>query len=152
MTNRYTPSPTPPPATVSSERVVVGINGSAASEAALQVGIRLSRALGLSVTAITTWQEDDVVLDFPTAGLDYPSEARKSMRRVTGRVFPGAWPPWFQAEVREGDTARVLIEESTAAQFLVIGHSSHRALTRLLYGSTSSFCVTHAHCPVIVVP
>lgn len=151
MSNRSDPMPEARSETApSAQRIVVGVDGSVASASALELGIRLCHALELSLTAIATWQEDDMVLDFPTGDPDHHAAAGRTLNRVAGQAFQGPWPAWFNAELREGDTAQILIEESATAQFLIIGHSSHRALTRLLYGSVSAFCVTHAHCPVIV--
>lgn len=50
-----------------------------------------------------------------------------------------------------GHPAEVLVDESKAADLLVVGSRGHGAITGVLIGSVSIHCVTHAHCPVVVV-
>jgi nucleotide-binding universal stress UspA family protein len=46
----------------------------------------------------------------------------------------------------------VLVEASSGAQLLVVGSHGHGDLVERLIGSVSHYCVTHARCPVVVVP
>jgi nucleotide-binding universal stress UspA family protein len=56
------------------------------------------------------------------------------------------------AAVGHGGPAQVLLEASQSAALLVIGSRGRGGFSRLLLGSTSTQCATHASVPTIVVP
>lgn len=54
--------------------------------------------------------------------------------------------------VAEGQSSSVLITAASDAQLLVVGSRGRGGFTRLLMGSTSTQCATHASTPTVVVP
>jgi nucleotide-binding universal stress UspA family protein len=60
-------------------------------------------------------------------------------------------PDWL-IEFAKGAPGPVLVRESRDSQALVIGTREHVGLGRLLSGSISHYCISHASCPVISVP
>ena len=56
-----------------------------------------------------------------------------------------------EARVTEGPAAEALIDASQRASVLVVGSRGHGGFVGLLLGSVSQQCVTHAHCPVMVM-
>jgi nucleotide-binding universal stress UspA family protein len=56
------------------------------------------------------------------------------------------------ARVAPGRPGHVLVDASSSAQLLVVGSHGHGDLVGRLIGSVSQYCVTHARCPVVVVP
>jgi nucleotide-binding universal stress UspA family protein len=54
--------------------------------------------------------------------------------------------------VAQGNAARALIEASKDADLLVVGSRGLGGFMGLLVGSVSQQCVSHAHCPVVVIP
>jgi nucleotide-binding universal stress UspA family protein len=53
--------------------------------------------------------------------------------------------------VIEGHPAPALIEASRGADLFVLGSRGHGEFVGMLLGSVSEHCVTHAHCPVLVL-
>ena len=60
-------------------------------------------------------------------------------------------PDWL-IQFAKGDAGPVLVRQSRHAALLVIGSPDHVGLGRLIAGSIAHFCVSHATCPVVVVP
>jgi hypothetical protein len=46
----------------------------------------------------------------------------------------------------------VLVERFQGAAALVLGNRDHVGIDRLLVGSVSHYCLSHASCPVVAVP
>ncbi len=54
-------------------------------------------------------------------------------------------------QVLEGYAARVLVEQASAADLLVVGSRGRGAFGRMLLGSVGLYCASHAPCPVVIV-
>jgi nucleotide-binding universal stress UspA family protein len=132
-------------------RIVVGVDGSAASVDALRHGIRIARALGASVEAVTSWQYGgyaSVLGEF----MDVPEEdARAILAESTTAVFGAKVPDWFTTAAFHGDAQRVLIEQSKGAEMLIVGSRGLGGLAGMLLGSVSAICAERASCPVLIV-
>ncbi|WP_159622528.1 universal stress protein [Ruania rhizosphaerae] len=136
-------------------RIVVGVDGSRASHEALRQGARLARELGYDVEAIAVWASTPVTLGGVYLDLQWdPAEdASRALDTAVGAVFPAGRPAWCKLTLREGRPAEELVEAARGAAMLVVGRRGHGSgLAALLLGSVSSACVSHAHCPVLVVP
>jgi hypothetical protein len=59
---------------------------------------------------------------------------------------------WRLEFYNAGDPGRVLVAESAHAVLLVIGTREHVGWGRILNGSISHYCLSHAMCPVVAVP
>jgi len=55
-------------------------------------------------------------------------------------------------DIVEGPAAAVLVERSRDAALLVVGTQAHIGVQRLLGGSVSHHCLSHAACPVVAIP
>ncbi len=148
------PSVSPDPAPVAPVprvgRVVVGLDGSDSSLAALYRGIRIATALNASLETVTSWRYPS---GYAEVGTDYSpySDAESIRADAVKATFAGAPPAWFSSVSREGDAARVLIEESKGAEMLIVGSRGHGGIVGLLLGSVSATCAEHAECPVLII-
>ncbi|MFI9122611.1 universal stress protein [Streptomyces bikiniensis] len=133
-------------------RVVVGVDGSPASHAALRWALRYARRTGAAVRAVGAY-------DLPGAGwsasavdvLFDEEQARRSLSEELGAVLAAdADVPLVQHVVR-GNPAQVLIGESDGAELLVVGSRGRGGFASLLLGSVSQQCAAHASCPVVIV-
>lgn len=143
-------------------RIVVGVDGSAESKAALRWAARLAPTLGCTITALTAWQ-------FPVlAGMNpavmnvgmapyFPEmwhpeqDARELLDTTVQEVFGDERPPGLTLSVVHGQPASALLEASEEATMLIVGSRGHGGFTGMLLGSVSSACAEHAACPVLVV-
>lgn len=145
--------PTPPGA-----RVVVGVDGSWCSLAALAWAVAEGGLRHIPVHVVLAWQLSAVVGMSPLLlppGYDLQVEGRHTLdgilRDHTGP--PADRPPGspITSEVINAHPAEALVDAARDAALLVVGSRGHGGFTELLMGSVSQHCVTHAHCPVVVV-
>ena len=61
-------------------------------------------------------------------------------------------PEGMQVVTRSGNPAEVLIQLGRDADLVVVGSRGHGGFRYLLTGSVATQLVTHAPCPVVVVP
>lgn len=133
-------------------KVVVGIDGSAASIAALQRGIRIADALGTKLEMVTSFTFPAYAGTVPfEVEVSPESDARSILTTVSDTVFGGPAPVWVSQIVREGSAARVLIDAGEGAEMLIVGSRGHGGIAGLLLGSVSAECAEHASCPVLVM-
>lgn len=126
--------------------VVVAVDGSPASLAALRQAARLGEALARPVAAVSVWANPAVV---PPAS-DLAQDARLQLRESVRLVF-GDGPNDVDQIVVQGRPAAVLEELSAGAEMVVVGSRGHSGLAGTVLGSVSGHVAAHAHCPVLVV-
>jgi nucleotide-binding universal stress UspA family protein len=139
--------------------VVVGIDGSAASAAALRWALARPAAPGgpaEPVRAVLAWS----YLDQHDHGFD-PSygeaDALLVLERVVGEARAAVAPPPggverpVQTEVVNGLPAEVLLDASDGASLIVVGARGTGGFEDLLLGSVGTHLVHHAAVPVVVV-
>jgi nucleotide-binding universal stress UspA family protein len=139
------------------EHVVVGVDGSPASTAALAWAIRHARGLGATIHAVIVWHYPDAAGQAPvgvapksvTTGVEQ-SRDEILEQAITDAVGTDPGVP-IEREIAYGHPAQVLIDESKDADLLVVGSRGHGGFTGMRLGSISMHCVTHALCPVTVV-
>jgi len=134
-------------------RIVVGLDGSPSSIAALEWAASQAEATGAGLEVLMTWE-------WPTSygmTIAVPSEydpTRESERFLGDLLKPvREMHPRVSIEstVVEGHPAPVLVEASLGADLLVVGSRGHGEFAGMLLGSVSEHCVTNAHCPVLVM-
>ncbi len=136
-------------------RVVVGVDGSAASRAALGCALEEARWRHAMV---------EVVHAYPVPapggslyGASFPTPPRGELERDAMEVIEhtlGVAPDDVEVEriVTPGPAAAHLLHVARGAELLVVGSRGRGGFAGLLLGSTSQHVVRHAPCPVLVVP
>lgn len=115
------------------DRVVVGVDGSPASRAALDWAVGLAGLCGAEVIVVHARG----LLDRLHEGATAPA--------------PPAATRWVE---RDGNPVEVLLEaaEHERADLVVVGSRGLGGYPELLLGSTSTQVAQHAPCPVVIIP
>jgi nucleotide-binding universal stress UspA family protein len=139
----------------SSNIVLVGVDGSPESGAALKYAVAEAGRRGARLRVVATYFPEYAVhgrtqpLTASETGIEVDIEAQ-TRRMVEEALVDDAAPP-VDIVVAAGPAAGVLIDKSGEVDVLVLGHRGRGGFASMLLGSVSLQCVLHAHCPVIVV-
>lgn len=144
------------PGDTASRRIVVGVDGSPGSLAALRFAVVEADLRHADVRAVCAWR-------YPEANGGWsvvPPEAynpHAAARQVLTDAIAAISGPADRTVVvapmtTEGHAAAVLVEAAAETDLLVVGSRGHGGFIGLLLGSVSQHCVHHARCPVVVVP
>jgi len=134
-------------------RIVVGVDASAPSQAALAWAVKQAALTGAVVDAVIAWEVPanySFLVQVPV-DINYADIAAQVVTDAIAEVSG----PGEQVKIRsmptEGSPARVLLDASKGAELLVVGFRGHGGFTEALLGSVSQHCVHHATCPVVVI-
>ncbi|HEY2126554.1 MAG TPA: universal stress protein [Streptosporangiaceae bacterium] len=133
-------------------RIVVGVDGSGSSKAALRWAIRQAKLTGSSVEAVTSWRYPPPYGLTPgsESAFDFEANAKNVLVEALAEVSGLEPDVPVRPLVTEGIAAEVLLHEARGADLLVVGSRGHGGFASALLGSVSMYCVLHAHCPVLV--
>ncbi|MFF1870508.1 universal stress protein [Streptomyces sp. CB03911] len=133
-------------------RIVVGVDGSPASEQALRWAVAQARLTGDPVDAVICWALPTVYGRAPiSVDRELGRAAGKVLDQVVARTFGGVRPEEVRTTAVPGNAAEVLVERSRGADLLVVGNRGRGGFGAALLGSVSQYCVQHAPCPVVVL-
>jgi nucleotide-binding universal stress UspA family protein len=135
--------------------VVVGVDETPASRAALAFAMREAARRGSAVEVITAWSRQGMNGTPSSNGAIEPSRQRAqqiqdtavalALREIDDR-------PVLSRQVVEGDAGEVLSRLAKDAAYLVVGSSRTEPQRDLSLGSVTDYCVRHATCAVVVIP
>lgn len=135
-------------------RIVVGVDGSPHSIAALQWAAHVAPQLNCHIEAISVWTYPASTamehVSMPEPSL-FEDAARASLHSALDEAFGASKPHGLQTRVVEGYPATELIDASKSAAMLVVGSRGRGGFVGMLLGSVSARCAEHATCPVVVV-
>jgi nucleotide-binding universal stress UspA family protein len=143
------------PATTT-DRIVVGVDGSPHSVAALGYAFEQADWRSSALVAVHAWSRPVSSEPGDILPLVYDAtEVQAEESRVLAEAVAG-WSERYpdvpvEQRVVRGHAASVLSDESREAQLLVVGSRGHGGFTGLLLGSVSHRVLHHARCPVAVV-
>jgi nucleotide-binding universal stress UspA family protein len=137
-------------------RIVVGVDGSAESVAALRWACREASLRGAEVLAVLALeaachQVASYAVPAPRSSGGSWGSARDVLRRSVSEavsLFPDVK---VRTEIAEGLAARVLLDHAAGADMLVLGQTSHGPDPYRAAGPVIRACLRAARCPVVVI-
>ncbi|MFG2794878.1 universal stress protein [Streptomyces sp. NPDC048419] len=138
----------------SAPRIVVGVDGSESSKAALRWAARHAGLIGGVVETIIAWEYP--YYWFGWSGpveepVDWEDSARKTLTEAIGETIGPDRRVEIHARVLQGNPAGVLTNAAQGAELLVVGHRGYGGFTQVLLGSVAHQCAQRASCPVLVI-
>ncbi len=145
------------------QRIVVGVDGSAGSRAALRWASEKAELRDAELEAVMArmpplpmalFGPGSTPIPTTTAPLDLEARARKSeetLQQILREVFGAQLPSRLTWHFQEGHPVGVLLARTADADLLVVGARGEGGFSGLLTGSVSEQCVRHAACSVVVV-
>lgn len=132
-------------------RIVVGVDGSAGSRAALEFAIKEASLRGAHVDAVISWHIPVMAMEAGVASNFDPAGWARSTLEGELAALP-AGDVRVEGRVTQGHPSVALLEAAAGADLLVVGTRGRGGFSGLLLGSVSRHVVANAPCPVIVVP
>jgi nucleotide-binding universal stress UspA family protein len=127
--------------------VVVGVDGSPSTDAALGLAFDAAAARGTHVVAIRAYVP-------PSPAVLPHSAVEAAVREMLAGSLAG-WQDKYpsvrlESHLVVGRAAKVLVGASHTAQLVVVGSRGHGGFTGLLLGSVGQQLMHHAECPVLI--
>lgn len=141
-------------------RVVVGVDDSPGALHALRWALGDAARRGATLEVVHAWEPPLAFGPVDLGPIPVPDDgereaaARAVLEAVVAKALeePGPRPPELDRVLVADASAPALLERSRGADLLVLGRRGRGGFTGLLLGSVSHQCITHATCPVVVVP
>jgi nucleotide-binding universal stress UspA family protein len=136
------------------ERILVAIDGSAASDRAFEKALELASLTGATLTALAV----EGPLPAYAATIGEVEEVRREKDSFFRRLIAaaeeqaGAAGVPLEVELRPGHAAELIVRvaHERGSDLIVLGHRGHFLRDHLL-GSTADRVAEHAGCPVMIV-
>ncbi|GLP82789.1 universal stress protein [Mycobacterium antarcticum] len=146
----------------STDRIVVGVDESAASDAAIRWAAREAAMRSVALTLLyainpaeQAWRVGYARAPLPPAHGELQREegerVLESARRIAQAAVGSDEQVRIDTEVAVSVPIPTLIDATKDAQMIVVGSRGRGAWRRGLFGSVSTALVHHAHCPVAVI-
>ena len=142
-------------------RIVVGVDGSDESAAALRWAVEEAKLRDAGVEAVHAWSyipmttaaDSGLVPMSWTDSTEMMDATHDAAARVAEQQVESVLGAGHGVAVRlvQGDASDALLESAKGADLLVVGNRGRGALKEVLLGSTSGRVADHAPCPVVVV-
>lgn len=139
------------------QRILVPIDGSEPSRAALDFGVALANACGAAIEVVTVVDlgqldyYDGMYRSIPQLEA-WQADIKRGILDAACETIPEDGPDWTSRLMR-GPAVRTLLKhiETTRPDMVVVGRTGRGALDRALHGSVSRRLCARAQVPVTVV-
>ena len=130
--------------------VVVGIDGSPASELATAIAFEEASWRGVELVALHAWSDAEV---FDIGTVEWSAEQAGAVQALAERL--AGWQERYpdvnvHRRIVSGDPARHLIEQAEWSQLVVVGSRGRGGFQGMLLGSVSTAVVQAGRAPVVV--
>jgi nucleotide-binding universal stress UspA family protein len=141
-------------------RIVVGVDGSEHSEAALGWAARMAKGMGSEVIAVFA-VAPPIYVDGGYMAPVPPPQSDPRWRQEMKKEFEGQWCKTlhdsgvrYRAMMVDGRPASVMaqVAESVDADVIVVGRRGRGGVAELVLGSVSHELVLHAKRPILLIP
>ena len=135
--------------------IVVGVDGSPASDRALEWAMQEGRRRGSTVEVVTAWGHVGHVGSLAESSVT--REAREAAETAQVRQIDKVADAYrddvtLSCEVVEGPPVERLVDAARHAGLLVVGSHGYGRARENLVGSVTAGCILNATCPVVVLP
>jgi nucleotide-binding universal stress UspA family protein len=138
--------------------VLVCVDGSSASDAAIAWGVREAVMRHLPITLLHAvppvtvgWPVGQLYSEMPDWQKDKAQGVIDQARKTLSASLGDAQPPHTRTKMVYSTVVPALIEASQEAWMIVVGSEGLGALGRMVLGSATTGLLHHAHCPVAVI-
>jgi nucleotide-binding universal stress UspA family protein len=138
--------------------IIVGIDGSPVSDAAVRWAARDAAIRGLPLTlvhvedpAAPTWSQAPILEESPA---EQQAEGRSLLvnaSKIARDAIGDTARIQINGELLSSAPVPALVDQSNDAELIVVGSTGRGALSRGFLGSVSSGLIRHAHCPVALI-
>jgi len=139
---------------MNTEPVVVGVDGGPDSRQALKWAADYARTAGAPLVALTVYDMPVVYGPYAMAGFESSESLEKGAREMLAETVQETLGEDASVDQRvlRGHAAKALVDLSAEAGLVVVGSRGMGGFKGMLLGSVSQHVVSHAHCPVVVLP
>ena len=130
-------------------RVVVGVDGSKSSVAALRGAAQIASHFDATLVALVAWQMPPFEGTYPI-GYSPEGDAQRILEEAEAGAFEGTLPERYERSFVGQPPVAALIEASRDADLVVVGTRGHGGVVGMLLGSVSAAVAQYAHCPVLI--
>ncbi|MFE7765353.1 universal stress protein [Streptomyces sp. NPDC057438] len=133
--------------------VVVGVDASPSSHAALRWAVQYAELIGGDVVAVAAW-EPPWAYGWSAPAVDPTFDrtiAERGFVNQVRQVLGESDAAQVRKRLVKGHPVEVLLSEAKGAAALVVGSRGMGGFRRTLLGSVSQQCALHATCPVVIV-
>ena len=136
-------------------KVVVGVDGSPASLAALREALEEARLRHASLRVVMAWQlaSAEIAIDTPGVVQQIVEHNARILEAALASIDHGrAAGVEISTDLINGHPATALLDAASDATLLVVGARGTSGLAGTIIGYVAHAAIHHAKCPVLVVP